>query len=113
MESITSSGLPNSTAAVYEVSLLKASRYVKLLMAKHCQMTIKFICYSLEATILITVLEQPMMDDPLSPSTPALSLMMRSFRIREGLWSALLSYQTHVITISRFGNNNIIIVIFM
>ena len=105
MESITSSGLTNSTAAVYEVSLLKATRYIKLLMAK--QVIDNQVCCSLEATILITVLELPLMDDPLSPSTPALSLMMRSFRIREGLWSALLSYQTQVITISRFGNNEV------
>ena len=63
-----------------------------------------FILHSLEATVLITVLdEQPNTDNCLNPIKPIPSLAMQSLRIREGLWSVLLYYQTQVIVISRFG----------
>ena len=67
--------------------------------------TIKlFFLHSLDAAVLITVLnEQPNMGDCLNPSTPTPSLAMQSLRIREGLLSALLHYQTQVIIISRYG----------
>ena len=58
----------------------------------------------MEATILITVYEQQSVGAPLNLITPTLSPMEQRIRIREGLWSALLSYQTQVIAISRFGN---------
>ena len=63
------------------------------------------ILHSLEATILITVVnQQPSMDSCLNPIAPTPPLAMQTSRIRESLWSALFYYQVQVIGISRYGN---------
>ena len=60
--------------------------------------------HSLGATILITVVdEQPNMDNCLNPIAPTPPFTMQSFKIRESLRAALLSYQIQVIEISRYG----------
>ena len=64
-------------------------------------MVVHLILHSLEAAILITMLQRPSRDNPTGP------LVIQSSRIREDLWSALLNYQTRVITISRFGNEKL------
>ena len=66
---------------------------------------ILFILHSLDAIILITVVnEQPNTDSCLNSIIPTLPHAMQSSRIQESLWSALLYYQIQVIGISRYGN---------
>ena len=62
--------------------------------------------HSLGATILITVVdEQPNMDNCLNPIPSTPPFTMQSFKIRESLRAALLSYQIQVIGISRYGTS--------
>ena len=64
------------------------------------------VLHSLEATILITVVdEQPHMDNCLNPIAPTPPFVMQSFSIRESLRAALLFYQIQVIGISRYGTS--------